>query len=409
VAVDLASGLVRASEGPACRPRPRGRYRRPATLAYGPLAAPSRPTLPETSVQPRRSLALFATVALLLVACGDGDAPESEPADQADAPDDASDAGDEIDEAEDDEPEEAEPEEEHADPAEVGANELGEIPVMMYHQLAEGGGSEWDMSPEEFRAELEYLFDEGYVPITTLDLARGEIDVPAGRTPVVLTFDDSTRSQAYLTDDGEIHPETSIGILIDVASEYEDVEPVASIYVISGSLFGGGSDGEEILEALHEHGMEIGNHSHTHPSLASLDDDGVREELGRNVEVVRAVVDDAEVATLSLPLGQFPQNEGLAVSGEWEGTEYEHEGVLLVGYDPSPSPFDAEFDPAAIRRIQTHADPDFEFGSTWWLEVLEANDGARRYVSDGNPDTISFPEELADQVAEEHQDRANPY
>jgi peptidoglycan/xylan/chitin deacetylase (PgdA/CDA1 family) len=353
-------------------------------------------------VQPRRPLALVATLALLLVACGDDDAPEPEPTEEPEA----------VEEDAEEEPEPDEPEEDEepaADPAEVGANELGEIPVLMYHQLTEGGGSEWDMDPDEFRAELEYLFDEGYVPITVRELARGEIEVPAGKSPVVLTFDDSTRSQAYLTDDGEIHPDTSIGILMDVAEQYDDVEPVASIYVISGSLFGGGSDGEEILEALHDAGMEIGNHSHTHPSLASLDDDGVREELGRNVDVVSSIVDDAEVTTLSLPLGQFPQTEELAIRGEWEGTSYEHEGVLLVGYDPSPSPYDAEFDPAAIRRIQTHPDPDFEFGSTWWLEVLAANDGARRYVSDGDPETISFPEELADGLADEHQERANPY
>jgi hypothetical protein len=357
-------------------------------------------------VQPRRATALALSLVLLLAACGDGE-DEQDPVAQSDDQEVADGADEDVEAPEDDEAEE--PQEPAADPAEVGANELGEIPVLMYHQLTEGGGSEWDMDPDEFRAELEYLFDEGYVPITVRDLARGDIDVPAGTTPVVLTFDDSTRSQAYLTGDGEIHPDSSIGILIDVASEYEDVEPVASIYVISGSLFGGGSDGEQILEALHDVGMEIGNHSHTHPSLAGLSDERVREELGTNVEVVTDVVDDAEVTTLSLPLGQFPQNESLAISGEWEGTSYEHEGVLLVGYDPSPSPFDAEFDPAAIRRIQTHPDPDFEFGSAWWLEVLAANDGARRYVSDGNPDTISFPEELADQLADEHEDRANPY
>jgi peptidoglycan/xylan/chitin deacetylase (PgdA/CDA1 family) len=361
-------------------------------------------------VQPRRVTALALSLALLLAACGDG-GDEEGPVGQGEGDEEVVDDADDVDDAEEGaaEDETDEPEEPNVDPAEVGANELGEIPVLMYHQLTEGGGSEWDMDPDEFRAELEYLFDEGYVPVTVRDLARGDIDVPAGTTPVVLTFDDSTRSQAYLTEDGEIHPDSSIGILVDVASEYEDVEPVASIYVISGSLFGGGSDGEEILETLHDMGMEIGNHSHTHPSLASLSDERVREELGRNVEVVTDVVDDAEVATLSLPLGQFPQNESLAISGEWEGTSYEHEGVLLVGYDPSPSPFDAEFDPAAIRRIQTHPDPDFEFGSTWWLDVLAANDGARRYVSDGNPDTISFPEELADQLADEHEDRANPY
>lgn len=325
------------------------------------------------------------------------DAPGKEP--------DEPDAQDEPDEAEEvDEP--AEPE---VDPAEVDADELGRVPVLMYHQLNEDGGSAFDMTPEEFRSELEYLFEAGYVPITTAELVRGEIDVPAGRSPVVLTFDDSTRSQAYLTDDGEIHPESSIGILIDVASAYEEVEPVASVYVISSSLFGGRADGEEILAALHEAGMEIGNHTHTHSGLKSLDASGVQKELATNIEAVRSVIPEAELATLSLPLGQYPQDERLAVSGEWQGTAYEHEGVLMVGYDPAPSPFDAAFDAAAVPRIQTNVDPDFEFGSAWWLEVLEHGQSTRRYISDGDPQRISFPEEFEDELGGPFADRANPY
>lgn len=362
---------------------------------------------------PARAVPLAVVLALLVAGCAggerdearqdpggieeDGDAGQAEP-----PPEDEPDAQDEPEDAE----EAGEPE---VDPADVGADELGRVPVLMYHQLDEDGGSEWDMTPEEFRDELEYLFDEGYVPVTALELARGELDVPAGRTPVVLTFDDSTRSQAYLTDDGEIDPESSVGILIDVARDYEDIEPAASVYVISGSLFGGREDGEEILAALHDAGMEIGNHSHTHASLSSLDDDGVRQELARNVQVVTSVVEDAEVGTLSLPLGQFPDNESLALRGEWEGTSYEHEGVLLVGYDPAPSPFDADFDPAAIPRIQTHPDPGYEFGSAWWLEALEDGKNVRRYVSDGDRERISFPEEVDNELAEEHAERANPY
>jgi hypothetical protein len=104
------------------------------------------------------------------------------------------------------------------DPAEVGANELGVVPVLMYHQLREDGGSVYDMTEEEYRQELEWLFDNGYRPITTAQLARGEIDVPAGTKPVVLTYDDSTASQAQLTADGELDPATSLGILVEIAA-----------------------------------------------------------------------------------------------------------------------------------------------------------------------------------------------
>lgn len=370
-----------------------------------------------------RALAAVACAALLLAACADTDLPADEPDDEPGPAVEEEDDGPDTGEVEDDAPgagdggpddadEEADDPDasaaEAVDPAEVGADELGLIPVMMYHQLREDGGSEWDMAPEEFRAELERLFESGYVPISAADLARGHIDVPAGRSPVVLTFDDSTRSQAWL-EDGELAPDSAMGILIDVAADHEDVEPIASLYVITSSLFGGGTDGPAIMQALHDAGMELGNHTHTHANLRQLDVDGVQAELATAVDEIRAIVPEAEVTTLSLPLGIYPDDTSLALSGSHGGTDYEHDLVLMVGYEPNVSPFHADYDPAAVARIQTHPDPAFMFGSAWWLDQLDAGSSHRPFVSDGDPDTISFPAEREDELDPAYAERANPY
>lgn len=366
-------------------------------------------------------MVLAATFALLLAACGDGtpdeDAPEPDTAqDEPDPAEDTEDAeveDDGADDASDAETDGTDTDAEEAagpavDPAEVGADELGLVPVLMYHQLREDGGSEWDMSPEEFRAELVRLFDSGYVPIRTVDLARGEIDIPAGTSPVVLTFDDSTRSQAWL-EDGELAPDSAMGILADVAADYDDVEPLASLYVITSSLFGGGTDGPDILAHLHGLGHEIGNHSHTHQPLRTLDEAGVQEELATPVAVIQDIVADAEVVTLSLPLGIYPDPAELALEGSYDGVEYRHEAVLQVGYEPNASPFHADFDRLGVARIQTHPDPEYQFGSAWWLDQLDRGESYRRYVSDGDPDIISFPADRADELDPAFEDRANPY
>lgn len=295
------------------------------------------------------------------------------------------------------------------DPAAVGADELGIVPVLMYHQLREDGGSVYDMTPEEYRDELTWLFDNGFRPITTTQLVRGDIDIPAGTHPVVLTYDDSTLSQARLTPTGELDPETSLGILVELAAQYDDVEPRASVYVISGSLFGGTAAGEQVLEVLHGHGMELGNHTHTHPSLRSLDAAGVQEELATNVAVVTELVPDAEVVTLSLPLGIFPEDRALAARGSAPIGSYAHEGILLVGSNPAPSPFHVDFDPLAIPRIRSDRDPEVEYTSTWWFDIILSSERYRLYVSDGNPDTISFPAAFADELDPAHAARANPY
>lgn len=368
----------------------------------------------------RRALALATVTALLLVSCADGEESETEPTEEPESGAEGDADGDAGDGDADGPGDEAEPEEEpepepEADPAEVGANELGEVPVLMYHRILEDGGSEYDLTPEEFREELEYLYENDYRPIRTDEFVTGDFDVPAGTTPAVLTFDDSTSEQLAYDDDGEIDPDTAVGILIDVAEQYDDFEATGSFYVL-GSLFGVSDEaGAEKLEHLHELGFELGNHTLTHDRLDQLDAEGVQRELAQGAENITDAVDEAEVTTMSLPLGLWPDDRDLAVSGSHDGYDYEHDGVLLVGSNPAPSPFHAEFDGHAIPRIRSLPpgswdadDPEGLMTSGYWFDVFE-QDPDRRYVSDGDPDTISFPEEHEDALSEEFAERANPY
>jgi hypothetical protein len=162
------------------------------------------------------SYCAIALAAFLLVACQPSASPDTDPAPPAAEDVQGVDPFDEV-------AEEPDPDRQAGvDPADVGANELGEIPVLMYHRVLPGGGGEYDRTPEDFRAELEYLYENDYRPIRTIDLVRGEIDVPAGTTPVVLTFDDSTVEQLAFDDDGEIARDTAVGILLAFAEGHPD-------------------------------------------------------------------------------------------------------------------------------------------------------------------------------------------
>ncbi len=362
-------------------------------------------------------LVLLVGLVGLVAACAgeapapDDDAGTAEPAAPADADEPEASTEEEPDErtADRDEPGEDEADEPPSDPAEVGANELGMVPVLMYHRIVEDPASVYDRTPEDFRAELERLFADGYRPITVAELAAGEIDVPAGTSPVVLTFDDSTREQAALDDDGSWAADTAVGILTEVA-ETHDVEPTASFYV-NADPFGGGADAETILARLHDEGYELGNHTANHRDLSGLPSEEVAAELAAGVSVITDVV-DAEVTTLSLPLGRWPDPREPAYAGEADGVAYDHEAVLLVGADPSPSPFSADFDARAIPRIRSQAldpdDPESQFASEFWLDWLE-EDPDRRYVADGDPERVAFPADLAERLDPAHEARAHPY
>jgi peptidoglycan/xylan/chitin deacetylase (PgdA/CDA1 family) len=74
------------------------------------------------------------------------------------------------------------------------------VPILMYHYVSDlpAGADRYrrdlTVSPESFRAQLQYLADAGYHPITLTDIyyhfTQG---IPLPEKPVVLTFDDGYR------------------------------------------------------------------------------------------------------------------------------------------------------------------------------------------------------------------------
>jgi peptidoglycan/xylan/chitin deacetylase (PgdA/CDA1 family) len=291
--------------------------------------------------------------------------------------------------------------------AAVHANELGDVPVLMYHQIRADGGGDFDLTPLEFRSELARLYSEGYRPIRAVDLATGRIDVPAGKSPVVLTFDDSTKEQFAYDAAGRIKPDTALGIMEAFARERSDFELAGTFYV-NREPFAGVKQGPRMLRYLAEHGFEIGDHTKDHLPFTGLSPTEVQRQLVLGRRIIRAAVPDAPVATMALPLGAQPKPLRLARHGSWGGESYSFAGIFLVGAEPAPSPFSTKFDPAAIPRIRTSPSPRADFGSGFWLDELKHRPG-RRYVSDGDPDTIAFPRSRAGELAARFRARARPY
>jgi peptidoglycan/xylan/chitin deacetylase (PgdA/CDA1 family) len=273
------------------------------------------------------------------------------------------------------------------DPAQVQANEMGRIPVLMYHRIVPTTASVYDRTPDDFRAELERLARENYVPITTADLAAGRIDIPAGTHPVVLTFDDGDATQFTLGPDGNPAPNSAVRILLDVAAAHPGFRPVASMYV-NADPFGGGAASAAALRWLHDKGFEIGNHTFSHLNLRTAPAEKARQDIVRGDTLIRQALPGYQPVTLALPFGARPRDAELAARGDG----YDYSGVLLVGANPAPSPFAEEFVPNAIPRIRSDGPvgKEAEFGSTLWLDKMAASPGTR-YTSDGNPAVISYP------------------
>ncbi|MEK6276239.1 MAG: putative glycoside hydrolase [Actinomycetota bacterium] len=291
-------------------------------------------------------------------------------------------------------------------------NELGEVPVLMHHEIREDRVGDYDQTPAEFRAEVGRLWRQGYWPVRAADLALGRLgSVPAGKTPVVLTFDDSTQYQFSYDARGQIKPDTAIGILLEFRREHPTF-PLAGTFYVNREPFAGVARGKEMLRWLVDHGFELGNHTKDHVPFSQLSGPvEVQRELVLGNEVIEDAVPGYRVETMSLPLGVLPKPGSLAVHGRWNGRSYGFRGVMLVGAGPAPSPFSESFDRARIPRIRSGHLPwkgEADFGAWYWLRQLAESPG-RRYVSDGDAATIAFPRALEDKLRPAFRSRGRVY
>ncbi len=293
-------------------------------------------------------------------------------------------------------------------PASVHANELGAVPVLMYHQMVKDPSSPYDRKPSELRAELERLAEEDYVPVTAGAYSTGKIDIPAGRHPVVLTFDDSTDSQFALGKDGEPKPDSAVGILRDVAGRHPGFTPTATLFVNGDAFPATGT--KKALRWLHGHGFEVGNHTLDHANLRDGSAGQAQHQIAAGQQVVTKSVPGAKVTSLALPFGVQPNPPELDLKGAADGVKYAYAGAYLVGAGPAPSPYATSFDPVGIPRIRSTGahGQDAAFGSSHWLDELR-DGGVKRYTSDGDPDRVSYPKSSSDRPAKEFKERARPY
>jgi peptidoglycan/xylan/chitin deacetylase (PgdA/CDA1 family) len=295
--------------------------------------------------------------------------------------------------------------------ARIKANELGQIPVLMYHRIVKKPQIPLDRSVTEFREEITKLATSGYVPITAAEFAGGRIDVPAGRHPVVLTFDASTPGHFGLDAQGDPLPDTVVAILMETARRHPGFRPVATFYLnreLFGMGVGMGGRTAEGLKWLIRHGFELGNHTMTHADLSRLPKAGVQKAIS-DIEGRIVSLAGIHTTTLAYPYGGEPKNRAWA---EAKAGSYRFNGIFLARGQPSESPFSKDFDRTRIPRVRSEGKIAEggcrRFCSTAWLEWLDKHP-AERYISDGDPHTVTFPRAGERRLADRFRARARAY
>lgn len=292
--------------------------------------------------------------------------------------------------------------------AQDNINELGRVPVMMYHGIVNKKSSEtsytggnvdkdgYNRTVEAFKEDLEFYYQNGYRMIRAIDYVNGIIDVPYGKSPIVLTFDDGSANNIKvngISEDGEIiiDENSAVGVLESFKKKYPDFNVTATFFV-NGSLFQQSEYNEKILKWLVENGYDIGNHTKTHVNFSNASTNESEEEVGFVYNKLDAIIPDKYVKLVALPFGspykKTHANFSHIINSNYNGINYETVSTFRVGWMPDYSPFSKDFDKEFIMRVRAYDNNGVDFDIEASFRILEKN----RYVSDGNVDTIVIKE-----------------
>jgi peptidoglycan/xylan/chitin deacetylase (PgdA/CDA1 family) len=164
--------------------------------------------------------------------------------------------------------------------------------ILCYHTI---GQSEWgvnDVTPAQFRRQIEMALNAGFRFAPASEVARGDSDAKT----LAITFDDGMKS--VLTHAAPILKDYGLPWSFFPVSEWSDGKHAwVADKVLSWAD----------IEALMKDGAELGSHSATHPDFKWIDQQRTVDELGesrRTMELRLGFAPD----TFAIPFGQ---------SGNW--------------------------------------------------------------------------------------------
>lgn len=186
------------------------------------------------------------------------------------------------------------------------------VPVLMYHSVNDAplGAPELSVRPHDFDAQMQYLSQNGYTPITFDELAA------AGRykKPILITFDDGYRDNFT-----EAYP---------ILKKYGFH---ATLFMISGDIGAPNFlNGDDIL-AMSDF-ISIQSHTVRHLKLSTLSRDEIAFELHHSKEVIEALT-GKPVTALSYPEGDYNKTVLKLVAKEYRWAVTTKYGLWHNGMD----------------------------------------------------------------------------
>ncbi len=269
-------------------------------------------------------------------------------------------------------------------------DESGGVPILMYHHISATLDTVYNVPPAVFENQLLQLYEAGFVLISLRDYYEDTFIVPAGRKPLVLTFDDGYADNFRLLPDGSVDPDCAVGLLEAFAREHPDFGHTAVFFLNAGVWvvpFRDAATAGEKLRWLVENGYEVGNHTADHVNLRNCDPYQVRRQIGLCQAALYDLCPELEgrVRFFAYPYGRTPKDPEsfkAVEAGRFDGVDYRMDLAFVTWDNPAPSPADPTFlqQRLAMPRIEMHTREGGNGHTPRWLANHDD-----LYVSDGAP------------------------
>ncbi len=210
-----------------------------------------------------------------------------------------------------------------------------QVPILVYHRFYQdyqNYSTNTKIRLSDFKNSIQALYDAGYTLVSLESWLKGDMQMPAGRRPLIITIDDLFfADQISLNEDGTPTQNSGVGILWQFYQDHSDFGFYLSLFYNMGDKHYGnvkvgdwwqkGPGWEDSLANVIawciEHGALPYNHFFTHPKLSLLtnakdftyqaeeNEKSLREFLARIGK--ENLADDLD-NIISIPYGDWPNN-----------------------------------------------------------------------------------------------------
>ncbi len=257
------------------------------------------------------------------------------------------------------------------------------IPILVFHRFVperKFHTPATEVTLEGFQTELQLLYDSGYSLVSLSAWLHGDLSIPVGRRPLIISIDDAFfADQVSIDTSGQPLPNTGLGILWQFSQSHPDFGFSVMMFANFGDKYYGNvpendwfsyddnwqTDLGRVIAWCLDHDVQVYNHLYMHPRLDLTPSENVRYQIEKNDLMERDLLILAGRQDLiskldniiAPPYGIWPPEkdgvnallnyinpEGKPIEAILGADSYTHPGFLLAPYDPL-------FDRLQIPRI----------------------------------------------------------